>query len=1005
MRAAALILIVLMVPASVVSVFGPLIVPPSEHRRLAFYSSSNDSPHSIILMIGDGMGYDHVRLGTWVEAGETDTLFMAGMNNSLSATTHNVDHAVTDSAAAATAIGTGFKTYNGRLAMGPSGEVLESILEIAEAMNKSTGVVSTTEIQHATPAAFLTHVLSRSDYGEITRQIVEQTNVDVIMGGGRSYFSSQQLEDMQSNGFTLVTNRSGLMSVTDGKVLGLFADGHVGYEQYRDCISTPSLAEMTEKAIDVLSMDPEGFFLMVEGGMIDQGAHANSRTDVALETIAFDRAVKTALNYVYTDSHAMLIVVADHETGGLSTTSATLNDELPAYGNTEEYNRSLRISRALNVSTSWSTTAHTGENVPIFQQGRLPRDWIGLETIDNTDVFHAMSAYLSLDLAHEETGPVVRLNSPSNGSIVKPFSLIDLNISDPGGVDVVLYHWDVIENDTLVPPYDLLARTSQVAHWLYVYAIDFYENWATAVFVFTTDGIVPSVALFTPSNNTMHHSGATVAVNVTDAHLTDVLYHWDAEAANVTWCSPYETVLPLGNGLHVLYVYANDSAGNLASSRYVLIAHDGPPIVSLLSPLNATVVRSGQTVFIDVVDQEMDTVLYAWDNVTNYAQWSSPFETSAPSGDRTHSLYVWANNSHAISAEVRFDFDVDDTIPQLTLISPSNLSVCIAGTEVIVGVSDEHLAAVLLRWDDAEYNSTFYPPYVTQLPLSDGTHTLMVYAQDAAGNYASIRVFFLADNTRPSMILMGPDNGTVVRTEGGITLDISDAHLSHVWFSWDDGSNVTLEYPFRIAFPAGDGWHRLSVVANDTAGNLLCRTFVWTVDDTAPVIANQEGFTMRVGEIGRNVSWRAEDLSPAYYQVLVNGSPWSSGRWNSSSDIFVIILDGFSIGAYNLTLVLEDRAGNRASNTVVVVVESTVTTSTTSTSTTSISSSITSETPTPTTPTNDSLIVIITLSIGILFAGLVVGGFVLIRSRGSTSERTVLGALGSVELKQSFCLD
>ena len=152
---------------------------------------SANGPLSIILMIGDGMGYDHVELARLVEVGEFGSLIMQDSDWNTSMLTHSADAAVTDSAAAGTAMATGNKTDLGKIGVSPSDIPLETILEYAQTLNKSTGVVSTCRIVDATPASFMTHTDNRYNFDDITQQIVE-ADVDVLLGGGLDYFNNPQ---------------------------------------------------------------------------------------------------------------------------------------------------------------------------------------------------------------------------------------------------------------------------------------------------------------------------------------------------------------------------------------------------------------------------------------------------------------------------------------------------------------------------------------------------------------------------------------------------------------------------------------------------------------------------------------------------------------------------------------------------------------------------------------------------------------------------------------------
>ena len=370
-----------------------ILTPTVQYSQAA--EAEYPEPLSVILMIGDGMGYEHVKIAKWVEVGKNANLTMETLPYSYSVTTHSADAQITDSAAAATAYATGVKTNNNWVSIAPNGTELQTILEMAQINGKSTGVITTTTIQHATPAAFMTHVESRGDSSIITQQIIESAGVDVLMGGGSAFFSEYQIEFMVANGYSLAEDKSTLEGITSGKVLGLFSEGQMYYEQERDINLTPSIWEMTNKSLEILSQDPDGFFLMVEGGRIDHGGHDNSKVDVVLEAIAFDNAIEVALSYVENHSNTILIVTADHETGGLMITGDSLNGELPSDDNTEMENRAIRITRANNIEVTWSADYHTDSNVPLFIYGDVFEDYSIDDVIDNIQVFHIMDDYFS----------------------------------------------------------------------------------------------------------------------------------------------------------------------------------------------------------------------------------------------------------------------------------------------------------------------------------------------------------------------------------------------------------------------------------------------------------------------------------------------------------------------------------------------------------------------------------------------------------------------------------
>jgi alkaline phosphatase len=419
---------------SSIIIISVITIPTESNQR----KEVEEIKYNIILMIGDGMGFEHVKLARYVEVGKDQNLTLETLNYNYSVITLNHLSEITDSAAAGTAMATGVKTLNKHISMAPNGSVLKTILEISQDLGKATGVVTTTSIQHATPACFMSHVLLRTEFLEITRQIVEEANVDILLGGGLEYFTAQQLLDMQDNGYSYVSNKTELANISSGKVLGLFSDNHMNYELERDYTLTPSLREMTSKALEMLQHNSAGFFLMVEGGRIDHGGHDNNKTNVALEAIEFNLAVKEALNFVKTHENTILLVTADHETGGLAITNENLDGTFPTTGLTEEQNKTIRITRTCQIDVSWSTGYHTDKNVPFYGYG-APLENITINSImENTEIFGIMNKILEFEQEDEEpitpppeTTPYINTTVPSNPimTFTSPIIIITVPIS------------------------------------------------------------------------------------------------------------------------------------------------------------------------------------------------------------------------------------------------------------------------------------------------------------------------------------------------------------------------------------------------------------------------------------------------------------------------------------------------------------------------------------------------------------------------------------------------
>ncbi len=286
---------------------------------------------NIILMIGDGMGPAHIQV-TWLYATRQlgkNLVMTEVMDNGRTAYMVNdtADSTVTESAAAATQMATGVKVLAKSIGIGPDGKVLKTILEMAKDKGKATGLVTTSKITDATPAAFVAHVEHRSDEMRIADQLVK-SGVNILFGGGKDFFVPESEKGKRKDGKNLLIEAKGnryavaetaeeMKSAQGDKILGIFNQGFMNFEIDRKGSTEPSLAEMTAKALGVLGKKEQGFFLMVEGGRIDHAAHYYDIGSVISDTLAFDEAVKVAYDFQKANPDTLLIITADHETGGL----------------------------------------------------------------------------------------------------------------------------------------------------------------------------------------------------------------------------------------------------------------------------------------------------------------------------------------------------------------------------------------------------------------------------------------------------------------------------------------------------------------------------------------------------------------------------------------------------------------------------------------------------------------------------------------------------------------
>ncbi len=315
--------------------------------------SAPAAPKNIILFIGDGMGVAHITAAKTINS----RLHLEQFRTTGLLTTHSHNAYITESAAAATALATGVKTSNFLISMSPDGKPLKTIVEVAQEHGKSTGLVTTSRITHATPACFAAHVDHRDKEDTIAEHLAD-SGVDVLFGGGRDFFlpasnprskrsdNKDLIAYLKKTHRIVTTPKQFRRSGTAKRAVGLLSWGHLPAAEKR----AVTLAEMTQTAIEILSKNNNGFFLMVEGAQIDWGGHRGNSEMIVREMIDFDLAIGTGLTFAKVDKSTLLIVTADHESGGY----ALLAGSMP---------------QKTITKTRFATSYHTAEMVPVFAFG------------------------------------------------------------------------------------------------------------------------------------------------------------------------------------------------------------------------------------------------------------------------------------------------------------------------------------------------------------------------------------------------------------------------------------------------------------------------------------------------------------------------------------------------------------------------------------------------------------------------------------------------------------
>ncbi len=360
---------------------------------------------------------------------------------------------VTDSAAGGTAIATGVKTFNGAVGIDADENPIPSVLEQASRAGKATGLVTDSQVTDATPASFGAHIADRDKQSEIARQYIEESKPDVILGGGEDFwylegepgvYPDEPKEDpeekslgtegdlvrkAQDSGYEYVTDAAELRAASGSRLLGLFANEEMFQQapEGEGAVYDPvvQLPEMTRKAIEILSQNPNGFFLMVEEEGIDEMAHQSNAELVIESGRQLDEAVKVGQSFAENDPDTLVIVTADHETGSLAIEDTNEIQSDPAYPNESGAGRTsedgpFRVADSdKKFLVDWTPTNHTAEDVPVAAMGPGGENLVGV--YENTHIHDAMAVALfgssSVSASASATSSAGAQNMPDTGGL------------------------------------------------------------------------------------------------------------------------------------------------------------------------------------------------------------------------------------------------------------------------------------------------------------------------------------------------------------------------------------------------------------------------------------------------------------------------------------------------------------------------------------------------------------------------------------------------------------
>lgn len=329
------------------------------------------APKNVIFMIGDGMGIAQVYSGMVANGNK---LALEQCTYSGFSKTYSSNNFTTDSGAGGTALACGVKTKNGMIGLNPDSVAVESILVKAEKNKLATGIVVACAVTHATPASYIAHQINRNMYEEIAADYLK-TDIDVFIGGGRKYFEDRTdgknlTNELKAKNYKIAYNLEDVKSTTSGKLAGLlYDDQNPGMPERGNM-----LPESTEAAIKILNNNSKGFFLMVEGSQIDWACHANDAKQTVKEMLDFDKTISKVLDFAKKDGNTLVIITADHETGGMTIVNGKME--------------------AKDMNVIYTTKGHSGVPVPVFAYGPGAENFTGF--MENTSFKKKIEKLLKL---------------------------------------------------------------------------------------------------------------------------------------------------------------------------------------------------------------------------------------------------------------------------------------------------------------------------------------------------------------------------------------------------------------------------------------------------------------------------------------------------------------------------------------------------------------------------------------------------------------------------------
>lgn len=562
--------------------------------------------------------------------------------------------------------------------------------------------------------------------------------------------------------------------------------------------------------------------------------------------------------------------------------------------------------------------------------GTIRFDWV----LRPTDIFSAanqtVNVTVSFDLgtyspqvrtfslhsiASKNAPPVIRLLSPTNGSLIATGTSIDLSVTDDATISSSGYSVDGSACVALSSPWRIgTSGWSEGTHNVSVFAVDNYGANVSANFMFELDAFAPALTIVSPLNGSIVARGSKLVVNVSDTHLTQINFSLDG-GQSVFLPSPYTwdmTSWPLGN--HVVVVRACDSVGHVSAATTSFAIVDNGVIISVKSPADGSITKSGVLIILDITS--LGIVTCSWSEYGMTHALFAPYQISTTGwSEEDHQITISAANSLGGQAQLVYSLRIDDTAPAIELLSPSMGSFVCPSDQILLEVSDSNIESI--AW--TLWGVTYITVSVSiAIPLTsspaDGRFTVYVTAVDKAGNQAESEFLFEMDSSPPSIEVANLASGDCVQQGFVLDVVVYDHYLMEVQWYLDGGQRMVLATPFDINTSSFSvGWHSLQIVASDASGKVTNLTLSLYLDTQSPAVKLLSGNSFSPGEDFDIRAGATDDygvgLVLLYYE-LADGS-YASSPMLFDGEAYVAILPAGSLwDGMDVYIACQDVAGN-----------------------------------------------------------------------------------------------